>query len=92
MPSSRGLAGKLLVLLLSHQWLTNNAMLVGACRDCCQDWKGPFSMNEFDKLCVTLILNGLHPYPSLRDYFEGDSFAFGDINIKNMWGMGVTGY
>ena len=43
-------------------------------------------------LFVTLIVNGLHPYPSLRRYWKLDGFAFNDPTVKKLWGNSATGY
>ena len=63
-----------------------------ACRTCCLDWKGPFTLYDLNRMFVTLTLNGTHPYPSVRLYFNGDSFAFNDSTIREMWGGQATGY
>ena len=50
------------------------------------------SRSHIYKLKATLILNGIHPYPSLRKYWELDGFAFNDSTIMNMWGGNKGGY
>ena len=45
-----------------------------------------------DWLFATLVLNGMHPFPRLRDYWASDKFTFGDTTIRKMWGGGATGY
>ena len=50
------------------------------------------TVDHINKTFVTLILNGLHPYPSLRRYWKLDTFAFKDSTIKDLWGGKNTGY
>ena len=43
-------------------------------------------------MCATELINGLHPYPSLRHYFDLDGVVFNDPTVKLMWGNKNTGY
>ena len=62
------------------------------CSTCCKDWKGEFSLYDLHRMFVTLGLNGIHPYPSVRQYFTGDSWAFNDRTIRDLWGGQTTGF
>ena len=61
-------------------------------RTCCKDWKGEFTLFDLHRMFVTLGLNGIHPYPSVRQYFTGDSWAFNDNTIRDLWGGQATGF
>ena len=47
---------------------------------------------HIQNLFVTLILNGMHPYPSLRRYWNLDGFAFNDPTVKKLWGNTPNGF
>ena len=47
---------------------------------------------HIQNLFVTLILNGMHPYPSLRRYWNLDGFAFNDPTVKKLWGNTANSY
>ena len=58
-----------------------------------KDWfEGGVTTQHIHNLFVTLIVNGLHPYPSLRRYWKLDGFAFNDPTVKKLWGGSATGY
>jgi hypothetical protein len=50
-----------------------------------KDYKGPPTVETIDCLVASYILNGLHPHPTLRDYWSDDKFAFGDNTIQGIW-------
>ena len=41
---------------------------------------------------MTELINGLHPYPSLRQYFDLDPVVFNDDSVFKLWGGKKTGY
>ena len=55
-------------------------------------FEGGVTPQHIENLFVTLILNGLHPYPSLRRYWNLDGFAFNDPTVKRLWGNSASGY
>ena len=57
-----------------------------------KDWGGDFTRQEIDNNIATELINGMHPYPSLRQYFNLDGFVYNDSTVFNMWGGKKTGY
>ena len=57
-----------------------------------KDWLGDISRQDIDNNIATELINGLHPYPSLRRYFKPDGLVFNDKTILNLWGGQPTGY
>ena len=45
-----------------------------------------------DKYAATELINGMHPYPSLRQYFNLDGLVFNDGTVFKMWGSKKTGH
>lgn len=74
------------------QWTRTHCDNVGAGGIGSKDWGGHLSRQELDNNIATELLNGLHPYPSLRQYFDLDGVAFKDDTVKKLWGNIVTGY
>ena len=57
-----------------------------------KDWGGDFTRQEIDNNIATELINGMYPYPSLRQYFDLDGFVFNDDTVFKMWGGKKTGY
>ena len=58
-----------------------------------KEWfEGGVTSQHIQNLFVTLILNVIHPYPSLRRYWNLDGFAFNDPTVKKLWGNAANGY
>ena len=55
-------------------------------------FEGGVTSQHIQNLFVTLILNGMHPYPSLRRYWNLDGFAFNDPTVKKLWGNTANSY
>ena len=55
-------------------------------------FEGGVTSQHIQNLFVTLILNGMHPYPSLRRYWNLDGFAFNDPTVKKLWGNTANAY
>ena len=72
----------------TQQWFEDNATPGEQ-----EQWfEGGVTVQDIQKLFVTLIVNGLHPYPSLRRYWNLDGFAFNDPTVKKLWGDTSNGY
>lgn len=56
------------------------------------DWQGDITRQEIDNNIATELINGIHPYPSLRHYFNQDGVVFNDTTVMELWGNKKTGY
>ena len=54
------------------EWTNHHCHDVAAGDVGSKDWKGDFTRLELDKYIATDLLNGMHPYPSVRLYFQLD--------------------
>ena len=73
-------------------WTKKHTDRVNAGGDGSRDWQGDITRQDIDNNIATELINGIHPYPSLRHYFKHDGVVFNDKAIMQLWGGRKTGY